>query len=262
MVSVETQLLTNPFVYVVLFATCIGLWLFFRRRKPELPVIFFEKIGKVFPHSALSEEWTSTKSLLSLFNYLSRRGFTSITPEDLSHPLPPKPVLLAFLGGYRSFYQKVFPLLKKHKIKATLFVATDLVGTYNSWQDPHQEPWQDLVTKEELQEMHASGFVSVGVLPLKADDISTLPLEKAEFALTESAYRFEHQFGFAPKASCNYPARRTDSNIASLPLWNNQHPLFIISEEHNMLPLKNFVLNGFFFNRPLWYTRLLLWKLR
>jgi peptidoglycan/xylan/chitin deacetylase (PgdA/CDA1 family) len=62
--------------------------------------------------------------------FLHRRGFTSLFVSEAldclmgRRALPSKPVVLTFDDGYQDNFQFAFPLLKKYKIKATIFIVT------------------------------------------------------------------------------------------------------------------------------------------
>lgn len=69
--------------------------------------------------------------------------------------LPAKTVMLTFDDGYASFYTKAYPLLKKHRVPAMLAMVT-------SWMDGRRPAdVRALVSWEQLQEMEASGLVTV-----------------------------------------------------------------------------------------------------
>ena len=90
------------------------LCFFLRKAKPSLLVLVVEKIGTPAENSRLKEEWVSVKSLEKTLNTLCKKGFSFVSLADLKegHKLPPKPVLLAFIGGYQTVFTDIFPLLK------------------------------------------------------------------------------------------------------------------------------------------------------
>lgn len=139
--------------------------------KPFLPVLTYQKIGNPPINSHLKKEWVSPHRLEKMLAFLTKRTYTFITPADLQKPLPAKPVLLTFMGGYQTHYTHVFPILKKYNVRATLFVATDALGTYNQWQNPYQEPWQNTLTPAQLKEMYKSGLLCVGTLGLTGNNL-------------------------------------------------------------------------------------------
>jgi len=85
--------------------------------------------------------------------YLKDNGYRVISPADLlnflecRHQIPKKSVLITIDDGYRSIYDIAWPILKKYKFTATIFVYTNYVGISKkalSWDD--------------LRELKAHGF--------------------------------------------------------------------------------------------------------
>lgn len=68
---------------------------------------------------------------------------------DGREALPPRSVLLTVDDGFATFYEHAFPLLKKYRIPATLFIYTDVIGLASglSW--------------AQLRELAASGLVDI-----------------------------------------------------------------------------------------------------
>lgn len=63
--------------------------------------------------------------------------------------LPENPIAFTFDDGYRDFYTSVYPILKKYKVKATIYVITGFLGRPN------------YMTKDMVKEVAASGLVEV-----------------------------------------------------------------------------------------------------
>ncbi len=78
--------------------------------------------------------------------------------------IPEKSIVLTFDDGYESNYIKIFPLLKKYKIPATIFVVNDLIGrkTYLTWQ--------------QAKEMQESGLVDISCHSKSHLDSTKLPV--------------------------------------------------------------------------------------
>ncbi len=179
-----------------------------------LPVLAYQKIGHAPHKSRLKNEWVSPRQLEKQITWLIKHGYTFITPLDLQPKLPAKPILLVFMGGYQSFYTEAFPLLKAHKICATVFIAADTLGTYNSWQDPYREPWQNILTVKQLKEMGKSGLVQVGTLGLDGHNLLADKPSAAQQNLLESIYRLETLHKIAPCAAAVWPLVKDPQNNA------------------------------------------------
>lgn len=109
-------------------------------------------------------------------------------PLDVGRPS----VALTFDDGYANFHSRVLPLLRRHRVPATVFVVTSLIGSkqpppFDSWSMKHgqsldPEAWRPM-NWAELKECAASGLVTIGGHShrhLKATSLS--PHELAEEA--------------------------------------------------------------------------------
>lgn len=98
------------------------------------------------------------QELKSQFAEIERRHFNVISLEKLYNhlttgsPLPPRPLVLTFDDTTEGIYRYAFPLLKKHRYPATLFIHTDYVGVTTV---------KEHCTWDQLQEMQTSRLVSI-----------------------------------------------------------------------------------------------------
>ncbi|MBA4395706.1 MAG: hypothetical protein C0407_19305, partial [Desulfobacca sp.] len=145
--------------------------------------------------------------------FLQMQGFTSLfiseTVECLQEkrPLPSKPVAITFDDGFRDNFQFAFPLLKKFKIKATIFVVTGWMGEQRD-DDPSERIFTHRECKEmvdqgmgsrialtwqEVKDMEESGLVQVeahGHRHIK-DLYRDIPALKADWRLSQESF-LEH----------------------------------------------------------------------
>lgn len=112
-----------------------------------------------------------TERLVAHFGWLRENGYQPVSVDQIlaardgGKPLPPKAVLLTFDDGYRSFYDRVFPLLK-----ATGWPA--VLAPVGAWLDAPADqpvdfgglptPRERFATWAQVAEMAASGLVEVG----------------------------------------------------------------------------------------------------
>ena len=221
-----------------------------------LPVLAYQKIGRAPKNSHLKHEWTSPRQLEKTLSWLLKHNYTFITPLDLQKELPPKPVLLAFIGGYQSFYTDVFPLLQKHKICATLFVAVETLGTYNHWQNPHKEPWQNIITEKQLKEVSKSKFVQIGTLGLDGHNLLEEAPANAQQTILESIYRLEKLHKISPCAVAFWPFNKDPQNHALAIGGGIDLPIITSQPGKNALTETKFLR----ILRPGLVTKFLLWK--
>ena len=225
--------------------------------KSFLPVLVYQKIGYAPKNSHLKNQWIRANKLDKTLSFLLRRHYTFITPADLQKKLPAKPVLLTFFGGYQSFYTEVFPLLKKYKVCATLLVAADTLGTYNSWQDPFQEPWQNTLTPKQLKEVSQSGWVMVGTLGLSGRNLlaCSSPAQAREEIL-ESIHRL-HTLHKLDVCSAGFGPWAKDKNLAhTTSIADELHLPVITSAKGTNAPTEKQFLRVM---HPGWLTTLRLW---
>ncbi|MDD5035825.1 MAG: poly-beta-1,6-N-acetyl-D-glucosamine N-deacetylase PgaB [Methylococcaceae bacterium] len=108
--------------------------------------------------------------LVREFAWLSDQGYHPVSLEQIiaaregGAPLPPKAVLLTFDDGYRSFYTRVFPLLKLFHFPAVLAVVGSWLevpeGQFIAY-DTVKFPRSHFMSWEQLREVSASGLVEI-----------------------------------------------------------------------------------------------------
>src|SRR3989344_9554004 len=91
--------------------------------------------------------------------YLAEQKITVIALSELVARLKArKPlggaVVLPFDDGYRDNYTIAFPLLKKYRFPATIFVTTDMIGKTD-------KRGLERLSAAEMKELHASGLINI-----------------------------------------------------------------------------------------------------
>ena len=224
-------------VYGVSFAAalavvCIG-YLCLRRRPHRLFVLAYEKIGTPSKKSSLKKEWISARQFEKMVLWLQKHGFTFVSPEMVKNEkkAPTKPVLITFIGGYQSFMNEIFPLVQKYKIPVCLFVPPALIGSYDAWQDPTREPWQNLLTVSDLKILKKSGLVSFGAISLEGEDLTQASKEQSSYLFHESLFRLEKQLGLKAEGFAFWPAKNFDIKKAAQLLPNGFNELILTPED-------------------------------
>ena len=118
-------------------------------------------------------------------------------------------VVLTFDDAYENFYGTVWPLLKKNKIPATVFVPTALMGQTWKMSDGTQIP---LMTAEMIREIAADGLVEFMPHTETHVDLEVLSPELYEKEIEKSRVTLEHLTG--KKCSIiSYPKGRLCQNV-------------------------------------------------
>lgn len=113
----------------------------------------------------------TAQELAGQFQWLEENGFHPVSIDDLiraqkgEKQLPSKAVLLTFDDGYKSFYEKVYPLLKAFNYPAVLAIVGSWIEVpatqpveYEAGKKINREK---LMTWEEIKEVQASGLVEI-----------------------------------------------------------------------------------------------------
>ncbi len=103
-----------------------------------------------------------------------------------------KTIALTFDDGYEDFYINAFPLLKKYNLKGTFYVII------NALDKP------GYITKAQLQEMAASGFVEIGSHTFNHPDLRLKQEADAVFEIKGSKGELEKMIG-QPVLTFAYP---------------------------------------------------------
>ena len=114
-----------------------------------IPVLNYHQINNV-DENLLT---VSTQEFDAQMTWLEENGYQTITASELADALegkgklPEHPVLITFDDGYIDNYQCAFPILKKHQMKAIIFLISDYVSMYSNY-----------LTWEQILEMQAAGI--------------------------------------------------------------------------------------------------------
>lgn len=77
-----------------------------------------------------NSSWISLKKFEDQMEYLKNNNYDTLNSRELYHYIKngvceiKSPVVITFDIGYKNFYENVFPILKKYKFKAILFLIT------------------------------------------------------------------------------------------------------------------------------------------
>lgn len=122
--------------------------------------------------------------------------------------------LITFDDGYKDFLENAFPVIKKYNLKATVFIVTDLVGSFNVWD------YQKLNIKKYLMdwkdiEYISKGGVEIGSHTLTHPFLTKIDKKQAKREIEHSKKKIEDKIGMEVKSFC-YPYGDYDQDIKSL----------------------------------------------
>jgi len=132
------------------------------------------------------------KNLEAQFKYLIDNGYTFVFPEEIyTCDKYNKPVIITFDDGYSDNYDNAFNIIKKYKVKSTIFMITDCIGKY------------EYLTEKQIKEFEAGGLVRVEPHTHNHINLSQITLagarnqiETANFALKKITGRNHKVFAY------------------------------------------------------------------
>lgn len=98
------------------------------------------------------QPWVLEKQIQTLKD----AGYNFITPSEAiqmlngSIPLVIKPIILSFDDGYRDFYTDVFPIIKKEKVRAIVYIVPGFIDKIN------------FMFRNQLEEVADSSLIEIG----------------------------------------------------------------------------------------------------
>ena len=140
--------------------------------------------------------------------YLSQKGYNVITVDDFraavedGKELPKNAVLITFDDGYADNYTNAYPILKKYKFPATIFVITDFVGKEN------------YLTWDNLRQMQKDG-ISIESHTATHKSLTDLSDEDLRRELVASREKIESELG-TKVSFIAYPTGAYNLHIAQL----------------------------------------------
>ena len=157
------------------------------------------KVPIMMYHAVSDDLWgisglfVSPTDMEKQLQYLADNGYTPIWFEDLAHiETVEKPVILTFDDGYDDNYTNLFPLLKKYKMKATVFMITGSIGA------------EHYLTEKQIREMAESGLVSFQSHTVTHPDLGQCTAEELDAEMLESKAALAELTGKEPFVLC-YP---------------------------------------------------------
>lgn len=121
------------------------------------------------------------EQLVTLLN----SNYTPITQSEIvtilnnRQKMPEKPIAITFDDGYEDFYTVVFPILKKYKVKTTVYVIVDFLD------------YPNYMTSQQLKEIADSDLVEIGSHTLSHIYLKTANKKVAEKEISESKKKLE-----------------------------------------------------------------------
>lgn len=148
-------------------------------RKRGIVVLMYHRIRDDIPPGPLI---VSSKVFREQMKYLKKYadviGIRQLLPHYAEHkPIPSsrRPMVVVTIDdGYRDTFVNAYPVLKEFNLQATVFLATDFIGTGKKMTRYSHLPGVDMLSWEEVQTMLKSGLISFAAHTQSHPDLSKL----------------------------------------------------------------------------------------
>lgn len=156
----------------------------------------------VKPDAEASDRLSITdKTFEKQMSFLSSHHYNVVSLEQLADyieggkSIPPKTVVLTFDDGNLNNYVYAYPVLKKYKLPAAMFIIINEVG----------RPQGDKMTWEQIKEMSDSGLISIGSHALGPEPLVNIKSqEEIKRQIFDSKKVLEKKLG-KPTFAFSYP---------------------------------------------------------
>lgn len=123
----------------------------------NIPILTYHKI------SDAKEFGLTTISPLNFdkqLNILKDLEYNPITFRDLYQGggQPIKPIIITFDDGYESVYNNALPILDKYGFKSVVYLITDFIGKYNTWEAVSFQQKYKHLSLPQLKDLQKKGF--------------------------------------------------------------------------------------------------------
>lgn len=132
--------------------------------------------------------------------WIIENGYTPIFADELSSNNFEKPIIITFDDGYIDNYNVVFKLIKKYKVKITIFVVTNMINSKHH------------LTSDQIKEMSASGLVSIQSHTVSHKNLTKLSNSELNTELDKSRRKIYELTGKYPTAIA-YPYGKVNSQV-------------------------------------------------
>ena len=131
-------------------------------------------------------------------------------------PFPDRSIVITFDDGYRNTFDEAFPILRRYGMTATVFVTVGGASGDGRGRMPSLNG-REMLSREEMREMHASGLIRFGAHTLTHRDLTRASAEDVETEMRDSKARLDEILGaHATVTAFAYPFGRYDEQARSI----------------------------------------------
>lgn len=180
-----------------------------------MPILTYHKISPVNKQSIYPGTFVPPKLFQRHLKYLSRKGFQSVRLDSIfSESSPAKPIVLTFDDGFQDFEDEAMPILDQWKMRATVFLVSDYIGRFNSWDVKIGDISAPLMNLDSIKRLHEQG-IEFGSHTKTHARLTAIDSSDQEEEIRGSKAALEEMLGFPIDTFC-YPYGAHDERIVEL----------------------------------------------
>jgi len=165
---------------------------------PPLPILCYHNVAEAPKDAPFKLLYVSPERFERQLWTLRRLGLRGVSTSEgiarLRNGTARGSVALTFDDGYADTLTTAAPLLKRYGFRATCYVVSDAVGTYNRWDADYVRERKPLMTREQLGEWLAAGM-EVGSHSVSHPRLHELPQDTAQHEIAESRAALRNLLG-------------------------------------------------------------------
>ncbi|MEO0202512.1 MAG: polysaccharide deacetylase family protein [candidate division WOR-3 bacterium] len=184
-----------------------------------IPVLCYHNISRA-PYFNVKRRSLHTTPLnfylqMKLLNFLGYRGLSISDAWDyIIGKKFGKVVILTFDDGYYDNFKNALPILKKFDFTSTLFVVSDLIGSYNKWYYKEANMIKRLMNEDEIKIWIDNGM-EIGSHTRTHPDLTKIPIHELENEIIRSKEILERKFKVEVKHFC-YPYGKYNDDVVNI----------------------------------------------
>lgn len=155
----------------------------------RLPILCYHNVGEAPKEAPFKLLYVSPERFERQLWTLRRLGLRGVSMSEgiarLQNATSRGCVVLTFDDGYADTLTTAAPLMKQYGFRATCYVVSGAVGTYNRWDADYLRERKPLMSREQLDQWLAAGM-EVGAHSLSHPRLHELPQDVARQEITES----------------------------------------------------------------------------
>lgn len=166
------------------------------------------------------------------YNPLSADEFKYFLFHELEIPM--RSFVLLLEGGYKAYKQYAYPILKRYKIPAIIFLVVNHIGDYNRWQDGNEH----VLSIEDISELNQTSMITFGLQSKSHKDLTICSREQLNDEVVKASLILKEIIRYQPEYFL-YPYNLYNDDVIEA-LYEAGIPMAFVERRAQVTQLKSF----------------------